>query len=85
VKQNQTQVEYTAYGTEYQVCLPINLEIWITRKDFILGTYHGLPKKLLQSYLDEFCYRFRQRYFESELFDRLLIAVVDRPLVESNG
>jgi hypothetical protein len=54
-------------------------------KDFILGTYHGLPKKLLQSYLDEFCYRFSRRYFGSELFDRLLIAVVDQPLAESNG
>ena len=29
VKQNKTQVEYTAYGTEYQVCLPMNLEIII--------------------------------------------------------
>ena len=29
VKQNKTQVEYTAYGTEYQVCLPVNLEIII--------------------------------------------------------
>ena len=29
VKTNKTQVEYTAYGTEYQVCLPMNLEIII--------------------------------------------------------
>lgn len=27
-------------------------------KAFILGTYHGLSKKYLQPYLDEYCYRF---------------------------
>lgn len=30
-------------------------------KAFILGTYHGLPKVTLQSYLDEFCFRFSRR------------------------
>jgi len=45
-------------------------------KAFILGTYHGLPKKNLQSYLDEFCFRFSRRFFYGQLFDRLAIAVV---------
>ena len=26
VKQNKTQVEYTAYGTGYQVCLPMDYD-----------------------------------------------------------
>lgn len=30
-------------------------------KAFILGTYHGLDTKHLQSHLDEFCYRFNHR------------------------
>jgi len=32
-------------------------------KAFILGTYHGLPKDNLQSYLDKFCFRFSRRSF----------------------
>ena len=44
-------------------------------KAFILGTYHGLPKDNLQSYLDEFCFRFSRRSFGAALFDRLALAV----------
>ncbi|TSA24916.1 DDE transposase, partial [bacterium] len=32
--------------------------------------------KHLQSYLDEFCYRLNRRFFENQLFDRLLNASV---------
>jgi len=47
-------------------------------KTFILGTYHGrmIPKHL-QSYLDEFCYRFNRRFWEHQLFDRLLSACIN--------
>lgn len=47
-------------------------------KAFILGTYHGrmIPKHL-QSYLDEFCYRFNRRFWEHQLFDRLLSACLN--------
>ena len=43
-------------------------------KAFLLGTFHGIGKKHLQAYLDEFCYRFNRRWWEGELFDRLLTA-----------
>lgn len=43
-------------------------------RSFLLGTYHGIGSKHLQRYLDEFCYRFNRRRFESELFDRLATA-----------
>lgn len=45
-------------------------------KAFIDGTYHGLHSKYLQTYLDEFCYRFNRRRFPNELFGRLLNACV---------
>jgi transposase-like protein len=45
-------------------------------KAFITGTFHGLDKKHIQRYLDEFCYRFNRRFHEAELFDRLLLACV---------
>jgi len=48
-------------------------------KAFIIGTFHGLGKKHIQSYLDEFCYRFNRRQHEAELFDRLLLACATAP------
>jgi transposase-like protein len=41
-------------------------------KAFIEGTFHGLDKPHLQSYLDEFCYRFNRRKFVGQAFFRLL-------------
>ncbi|MBZ4655737.1 MAG: hypothetical protein JG759_285 [Thermoanaerobacter sp.] len=41
-------------------------------KAFVAGTFHGLDQKHLQRYLDEFCYRFNRRFFESELFNRII-------------
>ena len=49
-------------------------------KAFILGTYHGLPKKNLQDYLNEFSFRFSRRGFGGALFDRLALAMVGSPL-----
>lgn len=45
-------------------------------KRFLLGTYHGVSSRHLQSYLDEFCYRFNRRFVEPQLFSRLLTACV---------
>lgn len=45
-------------------------------KAYIHGTYHGLGSKYLQSYFDEFCYRFNRRFNPNEIFDRLLNACV---------
>ena len=44
-------------------------------KAFILGTYHGLSKASLQSYLDEYCFRFSRRSFGSALLELLALAV----------
>ena len=44
-------------------------------KAFILGTYHGLPQKYLQSYLDEYIFRFCRRSFDGALIERLIIAI----------
>lgn len=43
-------------------------------KAYIQGTYHGLGQKYLQSYFDEFCFRFNRRFNPNELFSRLLNA-----------
>ncbi len=44
-------------------------------KAFLLGTYHGLGKKHLQSYFDEFAFRFNRRFWPNQLFPRLVCAV----------
>jgi transposase-like protein len=43
-------------------------------KAFIQGTYHGLDDLHLQSYLDEFCFRFNRRFFSTQLFNRIVNA-----------
>ena len=43
-------------------------------KGNIRGVYHGVSSKHLERYLAEFCYRLNRRFWESQLFDRLLTA-----------
>ena len=45
-------------------------------KSYLLGTFHGIGKKHLQGYLDEFCYRFNRRKWEAQIFERLVTACV---------
>lgn len=45
-------------------------------KAFIQGTFHGLGPQHLQSYFDEFCFRFNRRFQPNQIFDRLLNACV---------
>ena len=54
-------------------------------KTFILGTYHGLPKKNLQSYLDEYSFRFSRRDFGGTLVERLTRSVALSRSAEQKG
>jgi hypothetical protein len=45
-------------------------------KTFILGTYHGVGRKYLQKYLDEFCFRFNRRLKEGSIYKSLIRACV---------
>ena len=47
-------------------------------RSFVLGTYHGLEETHLQQYLDEFCWRFNRRKRHQEMFDRLLLACLEK-------
>ncbi len=54
---------------------------WVHRvisnaKAVIRGAHRGVSEKHLQSYLSEICYRFNRRFWERELFDRLIKACV---------
>jgi hypothetical protein len=43
----------------------------------LLGIYHMVSEKHLQSYLNEFIYKLNRRYFGEKLFERLIIVSVD--------
>lgn len=45
-------------------------------KRLLLDTFHSVSKDLAQNYLDEFCWKFNRRNFNSALFDRVLLASV---------
>ena len=54
---------------------------WVHRvisnaKAVIRGAHRGVSEKHLQPYLSEICYRFNRRFWERELFDRLIKACV---------
>jgi transposase-like protein len=42
----------------------------------LLDIYHQINPEYLQSYLNEFCYKFNRRYFGESMFDRLIVASV---------
>lgn len=46
-------------------------------KGNIRGVYHGVSNKHLDRYIAEFCYRFNRRFWESQMFDRILAACVN--------
>lgn len=76
---NAAKGTYTIEATKFDpVANPDHLK-WIhtiisNAKAFIAGTYHGLGRKHLQAYLDEYCYRFSRRKFVGQGFNRLLTA-----------
>ncbi|KAA6342868.1 hypothetical protein EZS27_009419 [termite gut metagenome] len=45
-------------------------------KRMLLNTFHDVKSEYLQSYLNEFCYKFNRRYLGELQFDRLLVAGV---------
>lgn len=48
-------------------------------KRTLLGINHSVSETYLQNYLNEFCYKVNRRYFNENLFDRLMVAAVSEP------
>jgi len=40
----------------------------------LLGVHHSIGRAYLQLYLNEFCYKLNRRTFQSDLFDRMIVA-----------
>lgn len=43
----------------------------------LLGIYHNINGKYLQSYQDEFYYKLNPRHFGDKLFDKLVVTMSD--------
>lgn len=63
--------EYKAYDPNSGMLHWLHIVV-CNAKVLILGTYHGLPKNHLQSYPDEFAFRFSCRAFGGLLTQRLI-------------
>ena len=48
-------------------------------KKKISGLHHSVKDIYMQNYLNEFCYKFNRRYFGIKLFDRLIVAALEKP------
>lgn len=46
-------------------------------KNNLRGIYHGVDIKHINLYLSEFCYRFNRRFWEKQMFNRLLSACLN--------
>jgi len=53
-------------------CLPMISRVTANLKTWIDGTFHGVLKKHLQAYLDEYMFRFNRRFFRAVSFRTLL-------------
>jgi transposase-like protein len=51
---------------------PWSHAVFSNLKSWLRGTFHGVSPKHLPRYLDEFAYRFNERWREEELFERVL-------------
>ena len=66
------------------IVLPWVHRVFSNVKTWALGVYHGLRKKHLQSYLDEFVFRFNRRANRHAAFRSLLaIGIANKPITYS--
>lgn len=47
-------------------------------KKKLLGLHHHVKDNYMQNYLNEFCYKFNRRYFGENLFERLIVATMQK-------
>jgi len=59
---------------EAHIKLPWVHAVISNAKRNLLGVHHSIGKGFLQNYLNEFVYKLNRRTFESDLFDRMIVA-----------
>jgi transposase-like protein len=61
------------------VVLPWVHRVFALVKRWGLGVYHGLRRKHIQSYLDEYCFRFNRRFNRRKAFETILALATNSP------
>jgi ISXO2-like transposase domain/Transposase zinc-ribbon domain len=69
---NVTHDPVTVGSTAAHMVLPWIHKIFSNLKTWSLGVFHGLRRKHLQAYLDEFVFRFNRRHDRAAAFDTIL-------------
>jgi hypothetical protein len=64
-------------GKEAPKVLPWVHTLIANIKGNIRGIHHGVSPKHLPRYLGEFCYRFNRRFWEPQMFNRMIHACVN--------
>jgi hypothetical protein len=64
-------------GKEAPKVLPWVHTLIANIKGNIRGVHHGVSPKHLPRYLAEFCYRFNRRFWEPQMFNRMLHACLN--------
>jgi transposase-like protein len=79
LKKKNVEHEYVVVGSgkEASRLLPWVHTMLANIKGNIRGIHKGVSQKHLQRYLDEFCYRFNRRFWEDQLFGRVLCACLN--------
>lgn len=83
VKESHQHDKKVTPSEETSSWLPLVHIVIGNMKTFLNGTFHGVTHTYLQEYLDEFCYRFNRRFWESELPHRLLNACLSHAPVKT--
>ena len=68
-------------GKEAPKVLPWVHTLIANMKGNIRGIHHGVSPKHLPRYLAEFCYRFNRRFWEPQMFNRMLHACLNSTIV----
>ena len=66
------------------VVLPWVHRVFALLKRWGLGVYHGLRRKHVQTYLDEYCFRFNRRYWRRVSFEKILGVASANPALYSH-
>jgi hypothetical protein len=67
----------TGSGTNVARLFPWVHTLIANVKGTIRGVYHGVSDQHLSRYLAEFCYRFNRRFWEPQMFNRMITACLN--------
>ena len=77
----QHETDPVTYPEQASVRFPWVHTVISNCKNQLKGTQRGVSRKHLHRYLSEYCYRFNRRFWENQLFDRLLTACSLSPTI----